>query len=71
MGIDQHDYPFFEGGFSYICAAKTDTQVIQDKHPAFFVRKLKYSRQILIASTIMRGKSKPFATPTRRRNRNN
>jgi len=63
MGIDKHDYPFFEGGFSYTCAAKADAQVIQDTHPAFFVRKLKYSRQIPIGSTIMRGKSKPSPTP--------
>jgi len=63
MGIDQHDYPFFEGGFSYTCAAKADAQVIQDTHSAFFVRKLKYSRQILIGSTIMLGKSKPSPIP--------
>jgi hypothetical protein len=71
MGIDQHDYPFFEGGFSYTCAAKTDTQVTQDKHPTFFVRKLKYSRRILIGSTIMRGKSKPSPLLLGRRNRKN
>jgi hypothetical protein len=40
-----------------------DAQVIQDTHPVFFVRKLKYSRQIVIGSTIMRGKSKPSPLP--------